>query len=189
MAGRLCQRSASILSPTRLQEASKRRCLARTRPELISCEPAAAPQHRTPFMDNPDLGSLPQWNLGDLYASPTAPGIEGDLAKAEAEAKDLARRYQGKLATLGGDEMAEAVKSYEALQDVLGRVGSYAQLVYAGNMSDPENGRFYQTIQERITDITAAVIFFTLEINRIDERALQEKLKTPELARYAPWFE
>ena len=54
-------------------------------------------------MDNPDLGSLPQWNLGDLYESPAAPGIEGDLAKAEAEAKDLARRYQGKLATLSGD--------------------------------------------------------------------------------------
>jgi oligoendopeptidase F len=140
-------------------------------------------------MDSPDLGSLPQWNLADLYESPAAPGIEGDLAKAEAEAKDLAQRFQGKLATLRGDELAEAVKSYEALQDVLGRVGSYAQLVYAGNMSDPENGRFYQTIQERITDITAAVIFFTLEINRIEEGALQEKLKTPELAHYAPWFE
>ena len=69
------------------------------------------------------------------------------------------------------------------------RVGSYAQLVYAGNMSDPENGRFYQTIQERITDISAETIFFTLEINRIDDKALEKKLKTPALARYRPWFE
>ena len=135
-------------------------------------------------MDNPassDLGSLPQWNLGDLYESPKAPGIDSDLARAAAESKDLAKRFQGKLAGLDGEELAEAVKAYEALQDVLGKVGSYAQLVYAGNMSDPENGRFYQTIQERITDISAETIFFTLEINRIDDKALEKKLKTPAL--------
>jgi oligoendopeptidase F len=143
-------------------------------------------------MDNSassDLGSLPQWNLGDLYESPKAPGIDSDLVRAAAEAKDLAKRYQGKLATLDGEELAEAVKAYEVLQDLLGRVGSYAQLVYAGNMSDPENGRFYQTIQERITDISADIIFFTLEINRIDDKALEEKLRTPALAHYRPWFE
>ncbi len=143
-------------------------------------------------MDNPassDLGSLPQWNLGDLYESPKAPSIDSDLARAAAESKELAKRFQGKLAGLDGEELAEAVKAYEALQDVLGKVGSYAQLVYAGNMSDPENGRFYQTIQERITDISAETIFFTLEINRIDDKALEKKLKTPALARYRPWFE
>jgi oligoendopeptidase F len=140
-------------------------------------------------MDNPDLGSLPQWNLGDLYESPTAPGIEGDLDRGAAQAKALAARFRGKLAILSGDDMAEAVKEYEVLQDLLGKVGSYAQLVYAGNMSDPENGRFYQTIQERITDITAEIIFFTLEINRIEEGRLEAMLATPALARYKPWFE
>jgi len=43
----------------------------------------------------------------------------------------------------------------EALQDVLGRIMSYAQLVHAGNMMDPEIGRFYQTTQERVTDISS----------------------------------
>src|SRR5215472_15037097 len=173
MAGRLCQRSASISPPSGFRQAA---CLARTRPELISCEARRGTSTQDPFMDNPDLGSLPQWNLGDLYESPTAPGIEGDLAKGESEAKDLAKRYQGKLAELSGEDMAEAVKAYEALQDLLGRIGSYAQLVYAGNMSDPENGRFYQTIQERLTDIGAEIIFFTLEINRLEESNLRSKL-------------
>ena len=143
-------------------------------------------------MDNPaspDLGSLPQWNLGDLYESPKAPGIDSDLARAAGESKDLAKRVQGKLAGFDGEELADAVKEYEALQDLLGRVGSYAQLVYAGNMSDPENGRFYQTIQERIADISAETIFFTLEINRIEDAELEKKLRTPALARYRPWFE
>jgi oligoendopeptidase F len=77
-------------------------------------------------MDNPassDLGSLPQWNLGDLYESPKAPGIDSD-PPGRRRTKELAKRVQGKLADLDGEELAEAVKAYEALQDVLGKVGA-----------------------------------------------------------------
>ena len=65
----------------------------------------------------------------------------------------------------------------------------YLSLLYAGNMSDPENGRFHQTIQERLTDIGAEIIFFTLEINRLEEKDLQSKLNAAALARYRPWFD
>ena len=56
-------------------------------------------------------------------------------------------------------------------------------------MTDPEIGQFYQTMQERLTDIAAETLFFTLEINRIDDEALAEKLKAPALAHYRPWLE
>jgi len=149
-------------------------------------------------MDNPaasaeqaprELGALPQWKLGDLYASPEAPAIEADLARAAVQAKALAQRGKGRLAGLRAEDLAALVQDYEALQDLLGRIGSYAELVYAGNMSDPENGRFHQTIRERITDITAGIVFFTLEINRLEEEPLAEKLANPALARYRPWFD
>ena len=39
----------------------------------------------------------------------------------------------------------------EALEDVLGRVISYAGLLYAGNSTDPKIGKFYGDMQERIT--------------------------------------
>ena len=55
------------------------------------------------------------------------------------------------------------------MQEVLGRIMSYAQLVHAGNMTDPEIGRFYQTMQERVTDISTELLFFTLEMNRLDD--------------------
>ena len=79
-------------------------------------------------------------------------------------------RFQGKLAEIDGAALGQAVaKSYEALQDVLGRIMSYAQLVHAGNMTDPEIGRFYQTMQERVTDISTELLFFTLELNRLED--------------------
>ncbi len=136
-----------------------------------------------------ELGSLPQWNLSDLYESPTAPTIDSDLAKAAGDSKAFRSRWEGRLAAASGEELATAVRGYEALQDLLGRVGGYAQLVYAGNMTDPEIARFYQIIQERITDIAADTLFFTLEINRLGDGDLQAKLLTPGLAHFGPWLD
>ena len=71
---------------------------------------------------------------------------------------------------------------------MLGRVGSYAQLLFAGDSSDPAIGQFYQTVNERITAISSDLIFFTLELNRLDDAVLEAKLADPALARYRPWL-
>ncbi len=136
-----------------------------------------------------DLGNLPQWNLSDLYQSTSAPALEADIAEAAADSKAFRAAWGGKLAAASGEELGKAVAAYDGLQDLVGRIGSYAQLVYAGNMTDPSVAQFYQTVQEKLTDIGAETIFFALEINRIDDAALTEKLKTPALAHYRPWLD
>ena len=136
----------------------------------------------------PDLGPLPEWNLADLYQGRDSPTLEADLKRSTDAAKAFRLRFQGKLADLDGNALGAAVATYEAMQDTLGRISSYAQLVHAGNVADPEIGRFYQTIQERVTDISTDLLFFMLEINRLEDAALAEKLKAPGLARYAPWL-
>ena len=65
---------------------------------------------------------------------------------------------------------------------------SYASLVHAGNLSDPEIGRFYQTMQERTNAVSTALLFFTLELNRLDDAELDAKLADPALAHYRPWL-
>ncbi len=136
----------------------------------------------------PDLGHLPTWDLSDLYPGPDSPALGSDLERAEFAAKDFAKRYEGRLAGLSGADLGRAVAAYEAIDEVLSRVMSYAGLVYAGDRGDGANGRFYQAMQERVTAISVHLIFFTLEINRLDDAALDAKLKAPELARYAPWL-
>src|SRR5690349_17222765 len=135
-----------------------------------------------------DLGKLPQWNLGDLYQSTSAPALVSDIAKAAADSKAFRAAWEGKLAAASGEELGKAVAEYDALQDLVGRIGSYAQLVYAGNMTDPAIAQFYQTVQEKLTDIGAETIFFALEINRLDDAALAQKMKAPALAHYRPWL-
>ena len=135
------------------------------------------------------LENLPEWDLTDLYPGPKSKPLADDLVRADSEASLFRETYQGKLSGLDGMTLVVAVETYEGLQEVLGRVMSYAQLVYAGDVSDPEVGRFYQTMQERVTVISTNLLFFGLELNRIDDALLQAKLaESPALARYAPWL-
>ncbi|WP_374440683.1 M3 family oligoendopeptidase [Stella sp.] len=134
------------------------------------------------------IDALPEWDLSDLYPAPDSPALQADLARAAADAKAFRAAHEGRLAGLDGAGLGAAVAAYERLQDLLGRIMSYAQLVHSRAMSDETVGRFYQTMQERVTDITSDLIFFTLELNRIEDDALAARLADPALARYAPWI-
>ena len=138
-----------------------------------------------------DLGAMPEWDLTALYAAPDAPEIAADLAKARTDASGIKTRYQGKLKALAvdGGQLAEAVKAYEALSDVIGKLGSYAGLLYAANTADPARAKFYGDIQENITAITTDLVFFELEMNQIDAVVLASALKHPALSHYKPWFD
>jgi oligoendopeptidase F len=133
------------------------------------------------------LGALPVWDLGDLYPSRDGPEITADIERARAEAGRFAARYEGQLAGLDGAGLAEALAAYEALDERLSRLMSYASLVYAGDMSDAAIARFYQTMQETVTDISALTLFFTLELNRIEEAVIERQLGHSAMAHWAPW--
>jgi oligoendopeptidase F len=142
----------------------------------------------------PDLGALPEWNLADLYPAIDSPDIRRDLDRGETECIAFEKDYQGKLAGFaaqpsGWPALAEAVRRYEAVQDLLGRVVSYASLVYAGNTTDPIRSKFYGDVQERITAISLHLLFFTLELNRIEDAQLEAAMEDPILGHYRPWIE
>jgi oligoendopeptidase F len=147
--------------------------------------PEAAPFTAVPLQA---LGKLPEWDLGDLYPGRDSPELKRDLAAVEADAEAFRQRYEGKLTGLSGAMLGGAVAAYERLQEVFGRIMSYAYLVYAGDMGDPEIGRFFQTMQEKINAVGTTILFFTLELNRFDDNVLAEKLNSRELSHYAPWL-
>jgi oligoendopeptidase F len=139
--------------------------------------------------DSPDLGTLPAWDLNDLYPGMDAPELKADLDRADAAAKAFQERYAGTLPGLSGDALAEAIAAYEAIDETLSRVMSFASLTYSGDMADPIIGKFYQSMQERVNGVSTQLIFFTLEINRLDEDDVTAKLAASSaLSRYAPWL-
>ena len=135
------------------------------------------------------LGALPEWDLTDLYPAPDSPVLKADLDEAARAADRLASDWKDRLATIDGDALAQAITAFEALDERLSRLASYGQLVYAGAVSDPEVARFHQTLGERVNAISSKALFFTLEINRIDDAELERMLEeSPALARWRPWL-
>ncbi len=134
-----------------------------------------------------DAAALPGWDLGDLYPGPESDALRRDLADAEAEATALHEEFAGQVADLDGAALGALIARYEAVKETLERLTGYAYLVYCTALEDAETGRFFQTIQEETTAIESRLLFLTLELNRIEDAALAEKLEAPALARYAPW--
>ena len=143
--------------------------------------------HTASVVKSSDLGQMPEWDLTDLYPSPDSPELTADLAAIEKSCTAFQARYQGRLAELSSEEFAAAMAEYEATTEMIWRILSYAQLRYASNVSDPENGRFQQSMSERVTEITTHSLFFTLELNRLDDANIAAKLTSPKAARYEPW--
>jgi oligoendopeptidase F len=132
--------------------------------------------------------SLPTWNLADLYPSPDSAELEADFSRAQGEAEAFSAAYQGKLAELDGAALARAIATYESIEEILGRLMSYAQLLFSGNSTDAAIGRFYQTVSERVTALSSRLIFFTLELNRLDDAVIEKKLADPAAAAWRPWL-
>ena len=141
-----------------------------------------------------DVGRLPEWDLRDLYASIDDPQVTRDLERADAECIAFEQAYRGKLGNIAaspdaGAALAGAVERYEAIDELLGRLDSYAGLLYAGNTTDPARAKFYGDVRDRLTAASTHLLFFTLDLNRIDDAVLDPALAHPRLARYRPWFE
>jgi oligoendopeptidase F len=132
--------------------------------------------------------ALPAWDLADLYPAPDALQVEADFTAADKRAQAFAGAYAGKLAGLSGTTLAAAIAEYEQIEEVLGRLLSYAQLLFAGDSTDAAIGRFYQSVNERATTISSHLLFFSLELNRLDDAALEGKLAEPALAFWRPWL-
>jgi oligoendopeptidase F len=141
-----------------------------------------------------DLGALPEWNLADLYPAMDSQAYRDDLARAQTQCRAFAEAWRGKLADIarGPDAartLTQAVSAYEEIEDLLGRIMSYASLVYTGDTTDPARAKFYGDAQEKITNASSDLLFFTLELNRIDDGLLEAAMAQGPLARYRPWIE
>lgn len=141
----------------------------------------------------PDLGDLPEWNLTDLYPSIDSDEVNRDLDLALKRSKEFQDKFGGKLAKVleqdGGDGLAKLIAEYEEIEELMGRLMSYAGLIYTGDSSDPERAKFYGDVQEKLTAASSHILFFTLELNSIEEDAINAALESSEnLARYRPWI-
>ncbi len=132
--------------------------------------------------------ALPSWDLSDLYPGPQSPEIEADFTEADRAARAFEAAHAGRLAAMDGAALAQVLAEYQRIEEIQGRLMSYAQLRFSSDSTDPVTGQFYQSVSERVTAISSHMLFFTLELNRLDAAVLETKLQDPALARWRPWL-
>jgi oligoendopeptidase F len=134
-----------------------------------------------------DLGDLPNWDLSDLYSGEDAPELARDLDWLESECARFAADYEGRLADLDAAGLLDCIRRDETISRVAGRIMSFAGLRYYQHTTDAGRAKFLSDCQEKITRFTTPLVFFSLELNRLDEDALRAMYDdNADLARYAP---
>jgi len=137
-----------------------------------------------------ELGQLPDWNLNDLYTSTDSKELVNDLNWLEKECNKFANDYEGKLKSLSADQLLNCVLRNEKISSISGRIISYAGLRYYQKTTDAERAKFLSDMQEKVTIYTTKLVFFSLEINSLEDNFLENLLKeNTDLFRYKPIFE
>ena len=128
--------------------------------------------------------NLPRWDLSALFPGKDSPEFQNALAAIDRDVKKFAHDWQGQIAKADGAAIGTAIAQYETLQENIARVETYVSLLRAVDNGDDA---FAAKINDRLRDSVQGLLFFTLEINRIPEPALLQKIAAPALAHYAPW--
>ncbi|HEV7436736.1 MAG TPA: M3 family metallopeptidase, partial [Pseudorhizobium sp.] len=141
----------------------------------------------------PTLGDLPVWKLSDLYPSRESVEFRSDMERAATLSRDFEAKWKGKLvdaaAKDGAEGLGQALADYEVLEDLLGKIGSFAGLTYFSDTSNPANGKFYGDVQSKLTDLSSHLLFFALELNRIEDAVIDAALERDSQANhYRPWI-
>jgi len=151
---------------------------------------------KTPLFDanasagGKNLGDLPEWDLTDLYASPDAPELKRDLDWLEEACRSFAEDYEGKLDTLDADAFLTLVQRNERISTIAGRIMSFAGLRYYQLTTDAERAKFLSDCQEKITNYTTPLVFFSLEANRLGDDHYETLFgANPDLNRYKRAFD
>ena len=135
-----------------------------------------------------NLGKLPIWDLGDLYNSTKDNKITSDLNFIKKASKKLEKKYEGKIRNLNSEKLLKAIIELEKIDEKIDRVMSYAYLLYAENIENEKNKIFFQQMQETITKYSSSLIFFSLELNKIENKKLKKLLKNKKLKEFDTWI-
>lgn len=123
---------------------------------------------------------LPNWNLDDLYSSPTDSKITTDLENTSQRSLELEKKYNGKINSTPADSLHAVIVEYENITEILGKIATYSYLYFVTDITNQERASFYQNMSEKINNISQNLLFLPLEIAKISDIDLQNLYKKSE---------
>jgi len=130
-----------------------------------------------------------QWDLSDLYDSIEDSKLQDDKKKVVELADSFASKYKGKVAELDEEQMKQALQDYEQLIEIVGKLGSYAHLIWSTNTSEPKYGKLMQEANELSSEIHQKLVFFDVEWLNVDEGQAKKLIDSDVLTHYKHYLE
>ena len=134
------------------------------------------------------LKTPPSWDLSDFYSSTKDKKITADIKKIALESEKFVKDFAGKIVKSDAKKLVEAIKKYEEICELIGKVSCYSQLLYASDLSNQNYISFYQNTTEQLSEYESKLVFFTLELNQIDDKKIATLLKNSDFKKYQPFI-
>ena len=128
-----------------------------------------------------------KWDLSDLFAAHDDERIETMLNECRSNAEAFAEQFRPAMAepkSLTGETLLRALQSLEIIYEALGRVGSYAGLLYAADTAKPEYQDLEQRIEQRGTEIRNLLLFFELAWLKVEDEVANKLINEPKLKSF-----
>jgi len=131
---------------------------------------------------------LPNWDLSEIYKDIKDPNIAKDIKEIRALSDDFLTKWKGKINKLGASDFVICIEKYQAINEAIYKIGTHSSLIFATNMEDPEITRYNSSISDQITEILSSLIFFTLELSKIDEKTIEKWMKDKSAQTWQPFL-
>lgn len=129
------------------------------------------------------------WDLTDLYKSADDPALQADRKKVRKKAKDFATSYKGKITTFDEEDMNQALQDYEEILELLGKIGSFAQLIWSTDTANAEYGKLVQEANELSSEIHQQLVFFDVEWLAMGDEKANQLIESDTLSHYRHYLE
>ena len=127
---------------------------------------------------------LPIWDLTDFYPSSDSKEFKDDISLLDSEVVNFCKKYKGKISRVEIKKIDKVVSEYEKIEELIVKIKSYIFLFHCTDQLDPKKTIFYQKTQEKVNQIESKLIFFTLEINKLNQTKLNKSFKS----KYLSWI-
>ena len=131
---------------------------------------------------------LPVWDLSEIYKDIDDPSIESDIKIIKELSEDFSIQWKGKIKDLNASEFLSCIETYQNISEKIYKIGTHSNLIFATNMEDPEISRYNASVSDKLTEISSLLVFFTLELSKLDDKTVSEWTKGPNSSKWLPYL-
>ena len=131
---------------------------------------------------------LPIWNLSEIYKDIKDPNIGKDIKEISKLSNEFLKKWKGRIKELSATDFVNCIEKYQAINESIYKIGTHSSLTFATNMEDPEISRYNSSISDQITEILSSLIFFTLELSKIDDKTIESWMKENSAKKWQPFI-